>query len=159
MQFWPILGPYDPHRGPLQYQQSTFKGSYSLKSLYKLVLPENRFISIFFEVKMFEKCPKCLISCNFDLICGPYDPFKSPLHYQRSTLKGLYSFKIIHKIVLPENEFISIFFELKMFEKCPKCHISCNFGPFWDHITHSEAPYSTKKVLLRAHILPKVAIN
>ena len=58
MQFWPILGPYDPLRGPLQYQKSTFKGSYSPKMLHKLVLPENGLISIFFEVKMLLGSPK-----------------------------------------------------------------------------------------------------
>ena len=158
MQFWPILGPYYPLRGPLQCQQSTFKGSYSLKSLYKLVLPENGFISIFLTWKC-SKSAKMTYFMQFWPIFRPHDPFKSHLHYQRSRLKGLYSLKIIDKIVLPENEFISIFLKWKCSKKCPKCHISCNFGPFWDHITHSEAPYSTKKVLLRAHILPKVSIN
>ena len=46
MQFLPILGPYEPLKGPLHYQQSTLKGSYSLESLHKLLLPENGFISI-----------------------------------------------------------------------------------------------------------------
>jgi len=55
MQFWPILEPYNPLRGPLHYQQSTLKGSYFPKSLHKLVLPENRSISIFFEVKVLLK--------------------------------------------------------------------------------------------------------
>ena len=41
MQFLPILEPYDPLKGPLHYQESTFNGSYSLISLHKLVLPEN----------------------------------------------------------------------------------------------------------------------
>ena len=50
-------------------------------------------------------------------------------------------------------------FEVKMFEKCPKCNILCSFGPFWDHVTHSEAPYSTNKKHLRVQILPKVSIN
>ena len=45
MQFWPIMEPYDPLKGPLHYQESTFKGSYSPKGLSKLVLPENGFIS------------------------------------------------------------------------------------------------------------------
>ena len=26
MKIWPILGPYEPLKGPLQYQKSTFKG-------------------------------------------------------------------------------------------------------------------------------------
>ena len=58
MQFWPILGPYDQFKSPLHYQECTFKGSYSPKSLHKLVLPENGFISIFFEVKMLLGSPK-----------------------------------------------------------------------------------------------------
>ena len=58
MQFWPILGPYDPLKSPLHYQRSTLKGSYSPKSLHKLVLPENGSISIFFEVKVLLKDSK-----------------------------------------------------------------------------------------------------
>ena len=63
--------PYDPLRGLLQDQQSTFKGSYSPKSLHKLVLPENGFISIFFELKMLLGSPKVDVGGqnlqNFDL--------------------------------------------------------------------------------------------
>ena len=58
MQFWPILGPYDPLKGPLHYQESTFKGSYSLKSLHKLVLQENVSNSVFFELKVHLQCLK-----------------------------------------------------------------------------------------------------
>ena len=83
---------------------------------------------------------------HFWPILGPYDPLKGPLQYQESTFKGSYSPKSLHKLVLPENGFISIFFEAKMFEKCPKCHISCNFDQFWDHMTHSKAPYATTEV-------------
>ena len=54
MQFWPILGPYDLLKRPLHYQQSMLKGSISPKSLHRLVLPENGYISICFEVKMFK---------------------------------------------------------------------------------------------------------
>ena len=92
-------------------------------------------------------------------ISGPYDPLKSTLHHQQSMLNGSYSPKRLYKLVLPENGFTSIFFELKMFKKCPKCHISCNSAQFLEHITHSKASYSTKRVLLRAHILPKLSIN
>ena len=58
MQFWPIMGPYDPLKGPLHYQESTFKGSYSLKSLHKLVLQENVSNSVFFELKVHLQCLK-----------------------------------------------------------------------------------------------------
>ena len=58
MQFWPILGLYDPVKGPLHYQQSTLKGPYSPKSLHKFILSENGFTFIFFEVKMLLGSPK-----------------------------------------------------------------------------------------------------
>ena len=82
---------------------------------------------------------------HFWPILGPYDQFKGPLHYQESTFKGSYSPKSLHKLVLPENKFIPTFFEVKMFEKFPKFHISCNFDQFWDHMTDSKAPYTTKE--------------
>ena len=69
-------------------------------------------------------------------ILEQYDPIKSPFYYQQSTLNGSYSPKILHKIVLPENGFISIIFEVKMAGKCQKCHISCYFDQFWDNMTH-----------------------
>ena len=128
MQFWPILGPYDPLRGPLQYQRSTFKGSYFPKMLHKIVLPKNGLISTSFEVKMLEKCPKCHISCSFGQFWDHMTHSEAPYSTDIVTFNGSYSPKILQKIVLPENGFISIFYEVKMLEKCPKCHISCNFG-------------------------------
>ena len=219
MQFWTILGPYDPFKCPWYYQQSTLNGSYYPKILHKIVLPENRVISIFFDVKMTEKCLNVIFHAIWPIL-GPYGPLKGPLHYQwcslmgsysfkilqkillpengfisiflewkfsksaqnvilhailahfgtiwptqkplyyqQSTLQGSYSPKILHKIVLPENGFISIFLEAKMFKKCPKCNISCNFGKFWDHMTHSKALHSNNKVHWMAHVLPIVFIN
>ena len=72
--------PYDPLRGPLQDQQSTFKGSYSPKSLHKFILPENLSTSNFREVEMKEIRPKVVYQVIL-AIMGPYDPLKSPLHY------------------------------------------------------------------------------
>ena len=51
-----------PPKSPLHYQESTFKGSYSPKSLFKLVLLENGFISILFEAKMFENAQNVIFS-------------------------------------------------------------------------------------------------
>ena len=96
---------------------------------------------------------------QFWLILGPYDPLKSPLNYQQSTLQGSYSPKILQKIVLPENRFISIFFGVKMPKKYQKCNIPCNFDQFWDHMTHSKAPYTTNEVRYMAHILSKYSIK
>ena len=50
---------------------------------------------------------------------APYHqiPPNNPTH-QISSLKGSHSPKILHEILLPENRFISIFFEVKMFGKC-----------------------------------------
>ena len=84
MQFWPILGPCDPLKSPLYYQRSTLNGSCSHKILHKIVLPENVFISIFFEVKMIEKCQKRHISCNlnnFGIVCPTQMPLILPTKY------------------------------------------------------------------------------
>ena len=66
---------------------------------------------------------------------------------------------ILHEIVLPEIWLISTSLKWKCSKKCPICNILCGFGRIWDHMTHSEDPYSTNKVHLRVHILPKVSIN
>ena len=52
--------------------------------------------------------------------------------YQRSTSKDSYSPKILDRLVLPENEFISIFFELKMFEKAQKVLFHGILTNFWN---------------------------
>ena len=56
-------------------------------------------------------------------ILRPYDPLKSPVHYQGSTLKGSYFPKSLHKLVLPENGSISIFFEEKVLLKDSKVEV------------------------------------
>ena len=66
--FWTIWPTQRPLTVP---RKNFFKGSYSPKSLHKLVLPENGFISIFFEVKMLLRSPKVDVGGqnlqNFDL--------------------------------------------------------------------------------------------
>ena len=146
MQFWTILGQYNPLKCPWYCQRSPLNGSYSPKILHKIVLPENGFISIFFWSENYRKVPKISYFMPFWPIFGPYDPLKSPLHYQQRTLQDSYSPKVFHEIVLPENGFISVFFCVKMFVKCPKCHISCNFGQFRDYMTQSKAPFTTNEV-------------
>ena len=49
-------------------------------------------------------------------------------------------------INLPVTVCVSYFFEVEMTENCQKCHISCNFDQFWDHVTHSKTPYTTNEV-------------
>ena len=88
MQFWPILGPYGPLTDPLHYHRSMLKGSYSPKIIHKIVLPENGFISIFFEVKMTEKCKNVIfhaILTNFETIWPIQKPRTLPTKY----VKGL----------------------------------------------------------------------
>ena len=133
MQFWPILGPYDPLKSPLHYQQSTLQDSYSSKILHKVALPENGFISIFSEWK----CSKSAQNVIFHAILtnfGTCNPLKSPFYYQKSTLNGIYFPKSLHKLLLPENGFNSIFFK----RKCSKTAqnvishaILANFGTIW----------------------------
>ena len=119
-QFWDHM---THSKAPYTTQQSTLNGSYSPKSLYKLVLPENGYISTFFWSANVPKMPKMSYFMQFWPILGSYDPLKGPLHYQQSTLNDSYFSKILHKLERPENWYISIFFEVEMFEKCLKCHI------------------------------------
>ena len=133
MQFWPISGLYDPVKGPFHYQRSTLKGSYSPKSLHKFILPENLSTSNFREVEIKEICPKVVYQVIL-AIMWPYDPLKSPLHYQQSTLQGSYSPKILHKIVLTENGFIFIFLKRKYSKSAQNAifhAILANFGTIW----------------------------
>ena len=120
MQFWSILGLYDPLKGPLHYQRTTLKVSHSPESLHKIVLPEYGLISIFFEVKMTEKCQNVIKNAILDNFGTIYDPFKGPFHYQRSTLKSSFSPKSLHKFILPENLSTSNFREVEIKEICPK---------------------------------------
>ena len=133
MLFWPILGLYEPLKSLLHYQRSTLNGSYSPKILHKIVLTENGFIYLFWSENG-RKVPKMSYFMLFWPILGQYHPLKSSLHYQRSTWKGSYSLEILHKILLPENVFISIFSEVKMTKNCQNVifhAILTNFGTIW----------------------------
>ena len=84
MQFWPILGPYDPLKSPLHYQQSTLHGSYSPVLLYKIVLPENGFISIFLKQKCSKSAQNVIfyaILTNFGTIWPTQKPLIRPTKY------------------------------------------------------------------------------
>ena len=142
--FWRHVAEYELLRVPYCYWKGLSSKSrtygpkigenymkYVSKSLQKIVLIEKVFISNFCEVEMFEKSPKISNFMQLQPILGSYDPLKSPLHYQQSTLKGSYSPKIQHKVLIPEYGFISIYFEVK----CSKgdqndifCAILANFG-------------------------------
>ena len=77
MQFWPILGLYDPLRGPLYYQKSTFKSSYSPKSLHKFILPENLSLLSFVKWKLKKYAQKSYI-WSFWPIFTPPNPQNGP---------------------------------------------------------------------------------
>ena len=102
------FGHSDSLKRPIYYESSTFRGSYSPKSLQKIVLPENVFKVIFYEVELLLKCPKivCIVILSY---FGHSDSLKSPTYYESSTLRGSYSPKSLHKFVLPENVFKNIF--------------------------------------------------
>ena len=51
MQFWQILNHMTHSEANSEDQQSTFKGEYSPKSLYKLALPENGFTFYFYDIE------------------------------------------------------------------------------------------------------------
>ena len=126
---------HNPLKSPLYQQQSTCKGSYSPKSLHKLVLPETVFISYFYEVEMYLMYPEVVYLVFLVILSPPPNPFKVPLYYQWSTSKGSYSVKSLHKLVLSETVIISYFYEyrLKIFwnvQNVPKSRISGHFGQF-----------------------------
>ena len=74
----------------------------------------------FFDVEMPPlQCPK-VVYLVILIIFRPSDPLKSPIYQHRSTPRSSYSPKSLQKIVLPENGFISIYFEVKVSEKCRK---------------------------------------
>ena len=102
---------------------------------------------------MFKKCPKCHISCNFGQF-EPYDALKGPLQGQQSTFKGSYSPKSLHKLVLPENGFISIFFEMKMLLGSPKVDVGGQNLQNFD----LKRPIKFRKVLQTSQFLVKSCV-
>ena len=73
-----------------------------------------------FLIWKWPKSAKTSYFMQFWPILRPYDPLKSPLHYQKSTLQGSYSPKSLHKFILSENGFTFIFYEVKMLLVSPK---------------------------------------
>ena len=61
---------HNPLKSPLYQQQSTSKGSYSPKSLHKLILAETVFISYFYEVEMYLMYPE-VVYLVFLVILSP----------------------------------------------------------------------------------------
>ena len=87
-------------------------------------------------------------------ILRPYDPLKSPVHYQRSTLKGSYFPKSLHKLVLPENGSISIFFEVKVLLKDSKVEVRGQ-NP---QNSNLKKPIKSRKVLQTSQFLVKSCV-
>ena len=141
---------YATHNPPLYYHWSTFKGSYHLKSLHKLVLPEKCIDFLLLWHGNVQNVPKF----PFWPIFEPPNPPKSPLHYQWCTCKCSCSSKRLHKLVPPENELISYFCGMGMSKIYPKI-ASDHFDEISNPLTHSKAFYITTEVHSRAIILPK----
>ena len=106
--FWPIFWPPNPLKSPLYYQWSTFKGSYSIKSLHKLVLPEDVFNS-YLNGRKSTKCVREIYIWQFWPIIECPDPLRSPLYYQGRTSVFIYS-KIYWYLT----------FKVEMYKMCPK---------------------------------------
>ena len=70
-----------------------------------------------------------------------------PLLYQRSACKGSESTNSLHKLILPENVFISNFGGMKMYEKCKKVMILVNFDQFSELLRTPSPPIISKKYL------------
>ena len=85
---------------------------------------------------------------------GPYDPLKSHLHYQWRAFKGSYSPKSLHKLVLPENGSISIFFEVKVLLKDSKVEVRGQ-NP---QNSNLKKPIKSRKVLQTSQFLVKSCV-
>ena len=82
-----IFGPPNPQNGPLYYQGSTFRGPYFAKSLHKLVLTENIFISYFCGMEMHKMYPKVVFLVILTYFQTP-KPTKWPLILPRKYIQG-----------------------------------------------------------------------
>ena len=100
------------------------------------------------------KSAKMSYFMQFWPILRPYDPLKSPVHYQGSTLKGSYFPKSLHKLVLPENGSISIFFEVKVLLKDSKVEVRGQ-NP---QNSNLKKPIKSRKVLQTSQFLVKSCV-
>ena len=85
------------------------EGPESLKSLHKLVLPENVSIYAFYTVILGEMNPEVAKLVNLAQI-WTCSPLLRPIIHKRVMLEGPESLKSLHKLVLPENVSISAFY-------------------------------------------------
>ena len=85
------------------------EGSESPKSPHKLVQPENVSISTFYTVILGEMDPEVPKLVNLAQI-WTCTPLLRPIIHKRAMLEGPESLKSLHKLVLPENISISVFF-------------------------------------------------
>ena len=107
-----------------------------------------------FSAWKWPKSAKMSYFMQFWPILRPYDPLKSPVHYQGSTLKGSYFPKSLHKLVLPENGSISIFFEVKVLLKDSKVEVRGQ-NP---QNSNLKKPIKSRKVLQTSQFLVKSCV-
>ena len=114
---------------PLWHYGSTFKGSYLLNNLLTLVLPENLFTSNFCDVEISKmlKIHKNWYFYNF----WDHLAHSNPTVNIKSTFKCLYSLDCLYILVLLETVFISNFYEMEMYHKCPKVIYLLILTNFW----------------------------
>ena len=108
------------------------EGPESLKSLHKLVLPENVSIYAFYTVILGEMNPEVAKLVNLAQI-WTCSPLLRPIIHKRVMLEGPESLKSLHKLVLPENVLKSKLYEVEMYEMCPKVQylaVLTNFSTF-----------------------------
>ena len=102
----------------------------SLKSPHELVLPENVAISAFFTVILGKTDPKTAKLVNL-VQKWTFSPLIRPIIYQGVMLEGSESPKIPHKLVLPENVSISVFYTVILGEMDAKMAKIVNFTQIW----------------------------
>ena len=115
MQFWTILGQYDPLNSPLYYQRSTFRGSIS-PNAYINLYSQKIYSFLTFVAWKCTKCTQKSYNWSFWPIFGHLNPQNGRLYYQRSKFKCSYSPKSLHKLALPENVLIFNLYGVKVYQ-------------------------------------------
>ena len=154
MQFWPILGPYGPLKRPWHYQRSTLNDSYSPKILQKIVLPENRFISSFFEVKMIKSAQNVIFHANLTNF-GTIWPTQRPL-----TIPTKYVNRFIFSQNTPKNSTTRKWIHLYPFwresvRKVPKMSYFMHFWPIFGPYEPLKGPLQYQKSPFNGWYSPK----
>ena len=156
---WPfstILRFSDPLRSPIYYQYCIFNGSYYLKSLHKLVQPENVLNTLIFEVKIYIMCPKCEIIGHFQLFSDHLTPSTKAQYITNKVHSGAHIVPIVSTNQYYQK--ICSLLALMYFKKIQKVlnnRISGHFKQFWALLPHLKTTMYYQQITFKGSNSPK----